>query len=182
MRINLHTRTSEQPSKPISRLSRKLRDRERINEQNFNSRRIIKKYEAFPSLDQKISIDNSQSLDSFVRRIDDDWRKRLNRFNRCSITARNSKKKRLSRGLYIYRERGMFRCLNLSPYRTDNFLYPPLFFSFVPWPSLSRFPFISRDLHPIETISSIEHILEYIDRKRKREINHDFLGKKEFLK
>lgn len=34
---------SEQPSKPISRLSRKLRDRERINEQNFNSRRIIKK-------------------------------------------------------------------------------------------------------------------------------------------
>lgn len=67
----------------------------------------------------------------------------------------------------------MFRCLNLSPYRTD-FLYPPLFFSFVPWPSLSRFPFISRDLHPIE------HILEYIDRKRKREINHDFLGKKNF--
>lgn len=175
---------SEQPSKPISRLSRKLRDRERINEQNFNSRRIIKKYEAFPSLDQKISIDNSQSFDSFVRRIDDDWRKRLNRFNRCSITARNSKarskRKRLSRGLYIYRERE--GCFAVWISRTDNFLYPPLFFSFVPWPSLSRFPFISRDLHPIETISSIEHILEYIDRKRKREINHDFLGKKEFLK
>lgn len=117
---------SEQPSKPISRLSRKLRDRERINEQNFNSRRIIKKYEAFPSLDQKISIDNSQSLDSFVRRIDDDWRKRLNRFNRCSITARNSKKKRLSRGLYIYRERE--RDVSLFESLAQIIFYIPLCF------------------------------------------------------
>lgn len=123
---------SEQPSKPISRLSRKLRDRERINEQNFNSRRIIKKYEAFPSLDQKISIDNSQSLDSFVRRIDDDWRKRLNRFNRCSITARNSKarskRKRLSRGLYIYREREGCFAVWISRLIAQTIFYIPLCF------------------------------------------------------
>lgn len=119
---------SEQPSKPISRLSRKLRDRERINEQNFNSRRIIKKYEAFPSLDQKISIDNSQSLDSFVRRIDDDWRKRLNRFNRCSITARNSKKKRLSRGLYIYIEREGCFAVWISRLIAQTIFYIPLCF------------------------------------------------------